>query len=243
MYIEIARGNERGSDDLGRVTSLTARIAVFTSRPDVLAGLLPVLERGGFRAAVLPGRPDSEVAAACDLLLLDLDGQPREPAEFIEAAKGLTGATIIALSDRKDEASKVRALNAGASDYIVVPFGASELLARVQAALRDSTRSRSPAEAAVLIDPDLRVVRIAGRDIRLTQLEWRLFSVLARQAGQIVPHGRLLADVWGPAAERRVHYLRVYMNKLRNKLEPDPARPVFLLSIPKAGYMFRPELP
>jgi len=245
MYSLFTQTLERGSDGLSRVTSEAARLSVSTNRPEVLAQILQSLERGGLRAAVLMGKPGAEstlIPTTCELVLIDLDSQPGAPEEVVASLKSRSDAKIVALSDRQDEDSKVRVLDAGASDYIVIPFGPSELLARVQARLRDSSPRRTPLHTEFIVDADRRVVRIAGREVQLTPLEFQLFSILVQKPGQIMAHGRLLTEVWGEAAERRLYYLRVYMNKLRAKLEPDPANPVFLLSIPKLGYMFRPEV-
>jgi len=237
---------KRGSDDRTFVTGPAPRIAILSNDPQLQAKIFSALETAKV-PGVLLGRGVQEGAEAfpesCELLILDMDGLNRSAADTMSLIRSKSKAAIIALSIRTDEESKVRALNAGADDYVTLPFGSREFLARIRAALRSSTRpGHSPNEspASIASDSDRRVLHFNGREIRFTSTEWRLFSILAEEAGRIVPHERLLRTVWGPAAERRVHYLRIYMNKLRSKLEADPLRPVHLLTVPKLGYLFLP---
>ena len=178
-------------------------------------------------------------AVVLDLGLPDLDG-----SEVIAGLRGWTDVPILVLSAREQQREKVAALDAGADDYVVKPFGMDELLARLRAAIR---RGRAtPAQPVVTTDDftvDLSAGRVTapdGSDIRLTPTEWHLLEVLVRNAGRVVEHGRLLTEVWGPAYGEQTNYLRVYMATLRRKLEADAARPRHLLTEPGRGYRFEP---
>jgi two-component system KDP operon response regulator KdpE len=176
-------------------------------------------------------------AVVLDLGLPDLDG-----GEVIAGLRGWTDVPILVLSAREQSREKVAALDAGADDYVVKPFGMDELLARLRAAIRRG--STAPAEPVVTTDDftvDLgagRVTAADGSDIRLTPTEWHLLEVLVRHAGRVVDHRRLLTEVWGPAYADQTNYLRVYMATLRRKLEADAARPRHLLTESGRGYRF-----
>ena len=178
-------------------------------------------------------------AVVLDLGLPDLDG-----TEVIAGLRGWTDVPILVLSAREQSREKVSALDAGADDYVVKPFGMDELLARLRAAIRRG--SATPAEPTIVTDTftvDLGAGRVSapdGSDIRLTPTEWHLLEVLARNAGRVVDHARLLTEVWGPAYGDQTNYLRVYMATLRRKLEDDAARPRHLLTEPGRGYRFEP---
>ena len=178
-------------------------------------------------------------AVVLDLGLPDLDG-----SEVIAGLRGWTDVPIVVLSAREQSGSKVAALDAGADDYVVKPFGMDELLARLRAAIR---RGRpGPAQPVVTTEEftvDLgagRVTATDGSDIRLTPTEWHLLEVLVRHAGRVVDHSRLLSEVWGPAYRDQTNYLRVYMATLRRKLEADAAQPKHLLTEAGRGYRFEP---
>ena len=178
-------------------------------------------------------------AVVLDLGLPDLDG-----TEVIAGLRGWTDVPILVLSAREQSREKVSALDAGADDYVVKPFGMDELLARLRAAIRRG--SATPAEPTIVTETftvDLGAGRVSapdGSDIRLTPTEWHLLEVLARNAGRVVDHARLLTEVWGPAYGDQTNYLRVYMATLRRKLEDDAARPRHLLTEPGRGYRFEP---
>jgi two-component system KDP operon response regulator KdpE len=177
-------------------------------------------------------------AVVLDLGLPDMDG-----AEVIAGLRGWTGVPILVLSAREDAGEKVTALDAGADDYVVKPFGMDELLARLRAAIRRG--SPEPAHPVVTTDDftvDLGAGRVTreGADVKLTPTEWHLLEVLVRNPGRVVDHARLLTEVWGPAYREQTNYLRVYVATLRRKLEPDAANPRHLLTEAGRGYRFEP---
>jgi two-component system KDP operon response regulator KdpE len=177
-------------------------------------------------------------AVVLDLGLPDLDG-----TEVIAGLRGWTGVPILVLSAREDSAEKVAALDAGADDYVVKPFGMDELLARLRAAIRrGSPEPARPVVTTADFTVDLGAGRVTrdGGDVRLTPTEWHLLEVLVRNPGRVVDHDRLLTEVWGPAYRDQTNYLRVYMATLRRKLEPDAAAPKHLLTEAGRGYRFEP---
>jgi two-component system KDP operon response regulator KdpE len=176
-----------------------------------------------------------------DLVILDLGLPDGDGVDFITDVRGWSPVPIIVLSARTNEADKVRALDAGADDYLSKPFGVSELLARVRSTLR---RIRQPATTTsssiqfgdVKVDLQARVITKADQPVHLTPLEYRLLSVLIANAGRVVTNPQLLREVWGPSHSESSHYLRVYMGHLRQKLEDNPAQPRFLLTETAVGY-------
>jgi two-component system, OmpR family, KDP operon response regulator KdpE len=177
-------------------------------------------------------------AVVLDLGLPDLDG-----IEVIQGLRGWTAVPILVLSAREQQREKVAALDAGADDYVVKPFGMDELLARLRAAIRRGAAEPAP-PTVVTVDftVDLAAGRVLrdGADVKLTPTEWHLLEVLARNPGRVVDHARLLTEVWGPAYADQTNYLRVYMATLRRKLEPDAANPRHLLTEAGRGYRFEP---
>jgi two-component system, OmpR family, KDP operon response regulator KdpE len=187
----------------------------------------------GARGAVDVGTHKADLAIV-DLGLPDMDG-----VEMIRRVRAWSRLPIIVLSARAQERSKIEALDAGADDYLTKPFGVGELLARIRVALRHG--SRSPAGevlrlGAVQIDLEKRLATRDGVEIHLTPLEFRLLACLAKQLGLVVTHRQLLAQVWGPSHLEHTHYLRIYMKQLREKLEPDPVRPRYLVTETGVGY-------
>jgi two-component system, OmpR family, KDP operon response regulator KdpE len=177
-----------------------------------------------------------------DLIVVDLGLPDGDGVELIRDVRGWSAVPILVLSARIDEADKVTALDAGADDYLVKPFGVAELLARVRAALRRHARDDDDNPVVrfgnVAVDlPNRRVVR-DDADVHLTQIEFRLLAVLLAHPGKVLTHRQLLRDVWGPAFVEHNHYLRIYMGHLRQKLEADPAQPRYLLTETGVGYRF-----
>lgn len=182
-----------------------------------------------------------------ELILLDLGLPDEDGVSVTRKLREWTRTPIIIISARGRESSKVEALDAGADDYLTKPFGVSELLARMRVALRHAVQSSgAPAPVfevgALQLDLARREVKLDGKEVHLTPLEYRLLSLLAQHAGKVLTHGHILKEVWGPGHAEQTHYLRVYMAQLRRKLEADPARPRLLMTEPGVGYRLRDEL-
>ncbi len=178
-----------------------------------------------------------------DLLVLDLGLPDGDGLDLIRDVRGWSAVPIIVLSARADETDKIAALDAGADDYLTKPFGTGELLARVRANLRRPRAAAGEQETEpvlrfgdVELDRVARVVRLAGAEVHLTPIEYRLLSTLAANAGRVLTHRQLLREVWGPSHVEQNHYLRIYMGHLRQKLEADPAQPRHLLTETAVGY-------
>ena len=180
-----------------------------------------------------------------DLVLLDLGLPGIDGIDVIRGLRGWSAVPIIVLSARDGDPSKVAALDAGADDYVTKPFGIGELLARVRAALRHAVRGASGdarlALGIAVVDLERRTAKRGDEEVRLTPIEYRLLATLARHAGKVLTHRQLLQEVWGPGHAEAAHYLRVYMGQLRRKLEPDPARPRYLLTELGVGYRLAEE--
>ena len=180
-----------------------------------------------------------------DAVILDLGLPDMEGTEVVLGLRGWSAVPVLVLSARQDQRDKVRALDAGADDYVTKPFGMDELLARLRAALRRGVASVAedlPVVETASFTVDLAAKRVSrnGADVRLTPTEWHLLEVLARAPGRLVTQRQLLTEVWGPSAERESQYLRVYIGTLRRKLEPVPSRPRHLLTEPGRGYRLEP---
>lgn len=180
-----------------------------------------------------------------DAVLVDLGLPGIDGLEVVRRLREWSAAPILILSARGQEEEKVRALDAGADDYLTKPFGFPELLARIRAALRRAASAAGEAAESVFesgplrIDLGLRRVFRDGAEVKLTPIEYRLLTTLAKHAGKVVTHRQLLEAVWGPDSADENHYLRVYMAHLRRKLEPDPMRPRLFLTEAGVGYRLR----
>jgi two-component system, OmpR family, KDP operon response regulator KdpE len=175
-----------------------------------------------------------------DLVIVDLGLPDMDGAEVVERIRSWSSVPIIVLSVRSNETEKVRLLELGADDYVVKPFGMAELLARVRVALRRQSRAAS-GEPTVKVGPltiDLaaRAVMLNGQRLTLTPKEYRLLQVLAQHAGNVVTHQHLLKEVWGSIHVHDTHYLRIFVRKLRQKIEPNPDSPRILLTELGVGY-------
>lgn len=175
-----------------------------------------------------------------DIVIVDLGLPDMDGAEVVERIRAWSTVPIIVLSVRSAEAQKVRLLELGADDYVVKPFGMAELLARVRVALRRQSRAVS-GEPTVKVGPltiDLaaRAVTLSGQRLTLTPKEYRLLQVLAQHAGNVVTHQHLLKEVWGSIHVHDTHYLRIFVRKLRQKIEPHPDSPKILVTELGVGY-------
>lgn len=199
-------------------------------------------------AATLAEAAAAAEAETPDLVLLDLGLPDGDGIDLVHRLRAWTTVPIIVLSARGREEDKVAALDAGANDYLTKPFGVRELFARIRVALRHG-RSGGPPDVPVhevgpiRLDQSRREVFVAGAQVHLTPIEYKLLSQLVRQAGKLLTYQQLLTEIWGPNAVDRVHYLRVHMASLRRKVEVDPARPAWLITEPGVGYRLRDAPP
>jgi two-component system, OmpR family, KDP operon response regulator KdpE len=178
-----------------------------------------------------------------DLILLDVNMPGRSGLETCREIRLASDVPIIMLTVRNTERDKVQALDAGADDYVVKPFGSEELMARIRAALRRASPSEAlpPFVSADLkIDFGKRSVMVSGQPVRLTPKEFELLHHLVANQGKTESHRRLLQAVWGPDYGEETEYLRVFINQLRKKIEPDPRHPRYIHTEPWVGYRFEP---
>jgi two-component system KDP operon response regulator KdpE len=231
--------------------TLASRVVLIVEdEPQIRRVLRTLLELEQFRVIEAETAARGLVEASThkpDLVIIDLGLPDRDGLVVIQGIRAWSPMPIIVLSARSDEVDKVSALEAGADDYVTKPFGPREFVARMQVALRRAARAGVP-NATLNIGPwriDLQA-RLArdpeGHLLHLTPTEFRLLEVLAQHIGLVVTHRTLLQQVWGPGRAEQTQYLRVYMKQLRGKLEPDPARPRWLLTETGVGYrLAQPE--
>lgn len=220
-----------------------ARILVVDDEPQIRRFLRLGLSGEGYEVLEAADAQSALRAAAHAqpaLLILDLGLPDRDGIEVLAAVREWSGMPVLVLSARGREQEKVRAFDLGADDYVVKPFGMAELLARVKAALRRH-RPEGAAEpvfrvGGLEVDLARRTVRVEGEPVRLSPKQYRLLQVLVSHAGKVVTHGHLLNEVWGPVHRDDVQYLRVFVRKLRARLESDPARPRYLVTELGVGY-------
>jgi two-component system KDP operon response regulator KdpE len=221
--------------------SANARVLVVDDEPQILRALQMSLRGAGYEVETATTGAQALTAAAVnppDAIILDLVLPDTRGTEVCRELRTWTAAPVIILSVVGDEAEKVAALDAGADDYVTKPFGVDELLARLRAALRRVEGESEPVRQI----GELRV-DIAGREVtfdrdpvQLTPNEFTLLSLFVRNEGKLLTHKTILEEVWGHAYADESHYLHVYVSQLRRKLEPDPARPRYILTEPGVGY-------
>ena len=218
--------------------------------PEIRRWLRVILEAEGYRLLFAETGEQGVIEAASrqpELLLLDLGLPDLDGVDVIRRIRGWSSMPIIVISARGQENDKVEALDAGADDYVSKPFGVGELLARLRVALRHAATVQSGSEptsfktGGLEVDLAARRVRVDGRDIHLTPIEYKLLTALARRPGRMLTHRQLLKEVWGPNFVEHHNYLRVHMSQLRRKVEAQPARPRYILTEPGAGYRLSEE--
>lgn len=223
-----------------------AVILVIEDDPHTLAVLQVTLSQHGYQCVHASSGAQAVVALDYwpQVVLLDLGLPDMDGVEVTRRIREKSDVPIIVVSARTQESDKIAALDRGANDYVTKPFLTGELLARIRVALR-----RPPAESHresgrvtvgdLSIDFDVHEVMLKGRPIYMAPLEFRLLALLVRSAGRVLTHRQILDQVWGANSSATVNYLRVYMKKLRYKLEPEPANPKYLLNEPGIGYRLR----
>jgi two-component system KDP operon response regulator KdpE len=242
------------------------RVLIVDDEPQILRALRINLRARQYEVHTAATGTDALKTAAVhppDLVILDLGLPDIDGVEVIGGLRGWSAAPIIVLSGRADGADKVAALDAGADDYVTKPFGMEELLARMRAAARRSgggeelprvrlgaltvdlaakrvTREDADATGRSAAKEAASVTAGTATDVRLTPTEWHLLEVLLRNPGKLLSQRQLLLDVWGPGYDSAGGNLRLYMAQLRRKLEPDPARPRWLITEPGMGYRYQP---
>jgi two-component system KDP operon response regulator KdpE len=225
------------------------RVLIVDDEPQLLRALR--INLTARRYEVLTAATGTEALAAArsdhpDIVVLDLGLPDLDGVEVITDLRRWTPVPIVVLSGRAESHDKVDALDAGADDYVTKPFSVEELLARIRAV----TRRRGPDDTPADVHIGQLIVDLAGRSvhdrddptrtIRLTPTEWQLLGIFVRSPGKLISQRQLLQEVWGPTYLGQTQYLRQYLNQLRRKLEPDPARPRHLITEPGMGYRFQP---
>src|SRR6478735_835517 len=225
-------------------------LLVVEDDPQMRKFLRASLASHGYRLVEAENGADGLSQAASynpDLVLLDLGLPDIDGLAVTARLREWASVPIIVISARGQEDDKIHALDSGADDYLTKPFGTGELLARIRVALRHSARTRQERSEPILtvgelsVDLDKRSVHVAGKEVHLTPIEYKLLATLLKNAGKVLTHRQLLKEVWGPGYANNTQYLRVYMVQLRHKLEQDATRPRYLVTEPGIGYRLRSD--
>jgi two-component system, OmpR family, KDP operon response regulator KdpE len=224
------------------VSTSAHRVLVVDDEPHIVRALTIVLRGAGYAVDTAATKAEALAAVALrppDALVLDLVLPDGRGVDVCAEVRGWSQLPILVVSAVGDEHEKVRALDAGADDYVTKPFGTEELLARLRALLRRSREVGASPRIEIgelTIDLADRRVTQAGEEVHLTPIEFDLLRVLVQHQGRLVTHRQLLRDVWGPEYEQETHYLRVHLAHVRAKLEPDRSRPRYIVTEPGVGY-------
>ena len=238
----------RGRAGPGRGWPVTAHVLVVDDEAAMRRLLRATLTAHGFTVteAGTVAEAKRALAEAPALVILDLGLPDGDGLDLVRALRPTSAVPVIVISARDREADKIRALDAGADDYLTKPFGTGELLARMRVALRHAASAAGgPAPDAVFAAGPIRLdlgrheVTVSGAPVHLTPIEFKLLAQLLQHAGKVLTHRHLLREVWGPGAVDETHYLRVHMAALRRKVEADPGRARWLLTEPGVGYRMR----
>ena len=223
------------------------RVLVVDDEPHLVRAVRMYLELQGYTVFGAHSGEDALETARTklpDLVILDVMMPGLDGFETLEALRRFSNIPVIMLTARGDEEQKVRGLGLGADDYVTKPFSQRELLARVQAVLRRAEQPALVAKTRIEVDQDLAIdfdrgeVYRQGQPVRLTATEYRLLYHLASNPGRLLPTETLLAKVWGYEYREEDHYVRLYISYLRQKIEPDPSHPRYILTVPGLGYTF-----
>lgn len=228
------------------------RVLIVDDDPRILAFVSAHLKTEGYLTEVAQNGEEALEKAALvqpNLVILDLTMPVMDGLEALKRLREWFSGPVIILSARHEEEQKVSALDLGADDYLTKPFGMPELLARVRVALRRAEQGdRVESDIAIIeagelrIDLGKRLVTRAGAEVKMTPTEYELLRLLAQNPGKVITHKELLHRVWGPEYGEETEYLRTFIKQLRRKLEPDPSRPIFIVTQPAIGYKFVPSL-
>ncbi len=233
------------------MTELRTLVLVVEDEPQMRRFIRATLTSHGYRLLEAETASEALMMATThnpELILLDLGLPDGDGIEITRRIREWSRTPIIVISARGREDDKVSALDGGADDYLTKPFGVNELLARMRVALRHSQTVTSANVAQVMefgelkIDLSRREVSRGANPIHLTPIEYKLLVYLAQHAGKVLTHQQILKEVWGPVYANQAHYVRVHMAELRKKVEPNPARPKWLVTEPGVGYRLRDRM-
>jgi two-component system KDP operon response regulator KdpE len=223
-----------------------ASILVIDDEPQMRRFLRVSLTNAGYQVLEAENGEQGLSQAAArnpDLVLLDLGLPDQDGLSVTTRLREWSKSPIIVISARGREEDKVTALDQGADDYLTKPFGVGELLARIRVALRHAATEGSGTPEFVLgelkLDFSRRQVFVRNTEVHLTPIEYKLLTLLVKNAGRVITHRQLLREVWGPNSVEHTHYLRVYMGQLRHKIEENPSRPRYIVTEPGVGYRIR----
>lgn len=226
-----------------------ANIIVIEDEKNICSFIERILEPQGYRiSSAYTGKEGLQLITSAhpDVILLDLGLPDIDGLEIIERVRSWSNVPIIVISARTVEKSKVAALDLGADDYLTKPFGTAELMARIRTALRHSqnrasTQSSKYEVGDLLIDFERRLVKMKDQEIHLTQIEYKLVSLLAQNAGKVMTYESIITKIWGPYADSDNQILRVNMAHIRRKLEETPAEPKYIFTEIGVGYRMRED--
>jgi len=218
-----------------------ARVLVVDDEPQILRAVQMKLRGAGYSVDTAASAEEALIKAGMrppEAIILDLLLPDGSGTEVCRELRRWNTAPILVLSAVGEEKEKIEALDAGADDYVTKPFSGDELLARLRAVLRRATPSTEPVITVgeLRIDLERREVAIDGRPVALTPIEYDLLRLLAENEGKLLTHPMILRAIWGPAYQEESNYLHVHVSHLRRKIEPDPARPRYLLNQAGVGY-------
>jgi two-component system, OmpR family, KDP operon response regulator KdpE len=220
---------------------MSGRVLVVDDEPHILRALKASLRGAGYDVETADTAEGALTAVAIsppDAIILDLVLPDGRGTDVTRELRTWSSVPVIVLSVVGEETEKVAALDAGADDYVTKPFGVDELLARLRAAMRRVEPSHEPVYeiGELRVDLEKQAVSFAGRPVQLTPHEFALIRLFVRNEGKLLTHATILREVWGRGYAEESHYLHVYISQLRRKIEPDPARPHYILTEPGAGY-------